>query len=87
MEEAENVDPKYVEGFNQGYYLAKHTPELAGKLSSLTGNNPRLEGMKAGIEQHELEKSKDRKPDWLKKDRLSSLDNKSDKDKDEYTRE
>lgn len=73
MEEAENVDPKYVEGFNQGYYLAKHTPELADKLSSLTGNNPRLEGMKNGIEQYALEHSKDITPDWLKKDRLSQI--------------
>jgi hypothetical protein len=69
--ENENVNQDYLTGFNQGYLLAKHTPELVGKLAAMPTSTQRLEGMKEGIEQYVLEQSKDKTPDWLKKDRLT----------------
>jgi hypothetical protein len=90
MDEAENVDPKYVQGFNQGYYLARHMPDLADKLTSIKGESLHIEGLKHGIEQYNLEQAKDRTPDWLKADRIDTLDRsqkQKDKDKDGPDRE
>lgn len=74
MEEFDVVNPEYVQGFNDGYLLAKHDPTLATSMNAMKGNSERIKGLQAGIEQYEKEQTKDRTPDFLKKDRVSSLD-------------
>lgn len=87
----ETPSPEYIKGFNQGYLLARHTPELIEKLPADLGNSERSLGLKEGKEQYEAEKEKERTPAWMKKDAFSDLDkdNKDDKtkDKDDLDRE
>ena len=77
MEETETPHPDYLKGFNEGYMISKHLPDLAGKLPSALGENERGKGFLDGKQQFLAEKNKDRTPSWLKNDRLSNLNNKS----------
>lgn len=81
--EQETPSPEYVEGFNQGYLLAKHHPELAAALDKIEKTDQRLEGFADGRKEFYLEKGKDLIPGWLKPDaRGHSTDKTKDHDKD-----
>lgn len=80
MEDNVNPNPAYIKGFNEGYLMAKHEPELLSKLPLELGNSERSKGFIAGKEQYILEQNKDRQPTWMKKDRLTNL-SKEQKDK------
>jgi hypothetical protein len=69
MEETEKVEPEYLKGFNEGYTIAQHMPELAEKLAKIDSDFSRLVGFKDGRQQYQLEQTKDRLPAWLKGDR------------------
>ena len=70
-EETETPHPDYVKGFNEGYILSKHMPELADKMpKDLSGE--RGQGFMQGRQQFLSEKEKDKLP-FLKNDRLSGL--------------
>ena len=69
MEEQDKVEPEYVKGFNEGYIISQHKPELAQKLASIKSDFIRLVGFKAGREQYQAEQTKHRLPAWLKGDR------------------
>ena len=50
-------------GFNQGYLIAKHQPELYTDLSKSLkkhGENPYSKGFLSGGKQHEIEKNKEK---------------------------
>lgn len=79
--ENETVPVDYQKGFNEGYIMKKHLPELSDKLVDRIGQSVRSEGFKDGRQEAILEKSKERYPGWLKSNRLSTLDSK-DKPKD-----
>lgn len=57
MEEQEfNVDPHYLKGFNNGYLLAKHEPELAAQLTVRPNDhNEYFKGLVGGKEEYEKE--------------------------------
>ncbi|MFN8711911.1 MAG: hypothetical protein ACK5Z2_03580 [Bacteroidota bacterium] len=48
----------YQRGFNDGYLIAKHAPELSAQLADVQSNSPRMEGMKDGQDEYLLEQSK-----------------------------
>lgn len=48
--------PEYVKGFNEGYLMAEHLPDIADKLARVKNNSERLSGFKDGKSQHFLEK-------------------------------
>ncbi len=50
-------DEKYVKGFNQGYLLQKHKPDLAEQLKTALkeSNNDRDQGFLDGAKEYELE--------------------------------
>ncbi|GAA3913674.1 hypothetical protein GO495_17645 [Chitinophaga oryziterrae] len=73
MNEEFEPHPDYIKGFNEGYILIKHMPELSDKLPASMGNSERGQGFQAGKNQYILEREK-QLPSWLKSDRLSSLD-------------
>jgi len=76
MEETETPDPEYVQGFNEGYLISKHLPDLAGRMpNDLTGE--RGQGFQQGRLQFLNEKDKERLPAWLKGDRLKNISNQS----------
>ena len=63
----ERIDEeKYIQGFNEGYLVAKYAPELSQKLSEIKSQAPRLEGLLDGIQQYALELTKDRLPPFEK---------------------
>lgn len=49
----------YQRGFNEGWIVAKYTPELSEMLSQIKGNSTRLEGFLDGIEQYTKEQAKE----------------------------
>jgi len=66
MEETNKIDPDFLKGFNDGYIIAQHEPELAEKLSKIEAVSPRIVGMQHGREQFIKEQLKDKLPNWLK---------------------
>jgi hypothetical protein len=57
MEQEETtVDPQYLKGFNNGYLLARHEPELAAQLSATPNDHSGFfKGLVGGKEQYEKE--------------------------------
>ena len=75
------MQEQYVRGFNHGYLLTKHVPDLVGKLvvSLKAPTNDYLSGFFSGKEEYELE---------LKHEKLDDLDQIRRKANDqEYDRE
>lgn len=52
-----NEDKTYQKGFNDGYLLQQHEPEIANMLSAVKSDDAYLEAMRAGRDQylHEME--------------------------------
>jgi hypothetical protein len=69
MEEKETVDPAYLQGFNEGYIIAQHLPELSQKLAKIETSTPHIEGLKDGRNQFVLEAKEKNYPAWLKSDK------------------
>lgn len=64
--EQENVNSEYIKGFNEGYIMRKHLPELANKLRDIKSTSDRSIGFNDGQKQFERELDKDKQPEWLK---------------------
>ncbi len=68
----EVTDPQYAKGFNNGYLISKYEPELSDQLLvSLQTVKPAEEnmyheGLKFGMLEHEIEKSKEQFKDITK---------------------
>lgn len=57
----ETLNPQYQKGFNHGYLLTKHKPELMKKLEkSLTDKNEYTKGILHGRAEYRMEKMKAR---------------------------
>ncbi|MFM2226178.1 MAG: hypothetical protein RJA07_2380 [Bacteroidota bacterium] len=68
----EENNTNYTDGFNKGYLLSKHRPELLKSiLPTLKPENNFLEGLISGSKEHELEQNKTHLQD------LNQLRNKS----------
>lgn len=83
MEELEKPEPDYIKGFNEGYLLAEHMPELAAKLAPVLTETSRSQGIKDGFDQYALEKDLTKQqelPEWRRRDWLERLDKKKDPD-------
>ncbi len=57
MEQEETtVDPNYLKGFNNGYQLAKHEPDLAAQLAAHSNDhNEYFKGLVSGKQEYEKE--------------------------------
>lgn len=77
MSEEEN----YKKGFNNGYLLAQHRPELLNKLTgTLDRSIPYLDGLASGKEEYDLEKARN----YFKKfERSDSTEKTKDKTKED----
>ncbi|WP_375447193.1 hypothetical protein [uncultured Fibrella sp.] len=82
MDDQDKVEPDYVKGFNEGYILAKHMPELAERLADIDSDFVRLAGFKAGREQQQTEMARERLPAWLTGDRPQKAEKSPIKTKD-----
>jgi hypothetical protein len=79
MSDDQSYEAKYQKGFNEGYLISKHEPELAEKLSSVKSDHPRMEGFRDG--RTEQTKEKERYPEWLKRDFSKPLHSQGKEDK------
>jgi len=55
-DEQTTPDAGYIKGFNEGYIIAKHMPELSDCVVQVRNESPRLEGFRDGRKQLVLEK-------------------------------
>lgn len=52
----EQQEQQYIKGFNSGYLLAKHEPELATQLTAMTNEqNPYFKGLISGKQEYDKE--------------------------------
>lgn len=79
MEEKGTFNPDYLKGFNEGYTVAKHSPELSERLSNVPLPGERGIGFQEGRAQFISERARERMPSWLKSDNLRSDKSTSDK--------
>ena len=81
-------DPQFSKGFNNGYIIAQHEPELSKALVVSLQNveppkdNMYAEGIKEGILHHELEKVKERYKGYQSPDRGQNHDKDKGRTKD-----
>lgn len=68
--------PDYVTGFNEGYIISEHFPDIAKGISAAENKSERTSGFKDGRDQYIFEQNKDRYPAWLKRDITPANDNK-----------
>jgi hypothetical protein len=55
-QEEQAVDARYLKGFNNGYLLAKHEPELMAKLTAQTNEQSEyFKGLVSGKQEYEKE--------------------------------
>lgn len=59
-EEFEKVSADYLNGFNEGYTLAEHMPDVAEKVSKALGDGDRAKGFQDGRGQLLLEKTQEK---------------------------
>lgn len=62
MEDQEKQD--YKKAFNEGYTIAKELPNGLEIIAGLKSENIRIDGLKAGAEQHVYEVNRDRLPNF-----------------------
>ncbi|MBS1585837.1 MAG: hypothetical protein JSS82_09870 [Bacteroidetes bacterium] len=62
----EMMETEYLWGFNRGYLIAEHLPDLATDLREIKSDAPKLVGLRDGIDEFLKEKDKSLLPDWLK---------------------
>ena len=71
-ENKEIEDQEYIDQFNAGYLIGKHSPELADLIDHMRSDNLKLMAIKDGIGEYASEKElnleKERMPSWLKED-------------------
>ena len=78
-------EQQYIKGFNQGYFLSKHQPEL-DLQRSVKGDTDFIKGFIAGGKEFEMEKAKlsKLKDGFSKEDKTLNKDQKS-FDKDDFS--
>lgn len=76
-------ETNYQKGFNNGYILSKHNPELYSKImQGIDATDPYLQGMQEGQKQHEQDKYVDK--DFLNVPSLDKAAPTHEMDKDEH---
>ncbi|MBN8698715.1 MAG: hypothetical protein J0L54_03825 [Chitinophagales bacterium] len=74
MPEDQSSELNYKKGFNEGYLITKHLPELSDQLSQIKNETPRIDGFKDGRNEFFQEKAKERMGHFLKKDQVKEGD-------------
>lgn len=55
----------YTRGFNEGYVIAEHLPDMAKSLSKIESASPRMEGFRDGLRQYAVEHLHGFRSAWL----------------------
>ena len=56
MQDEKTYEAAYQKGFNQGYVLTQHLPDLATQLANVKNTTPQIEGFQDGRNEFLLEK-------------------------------
>jgi len=73
--------PDFCKGFNQGYLIANHFPDLSKGLTKSLSDTEQSKGFEAGVRQFVLEKLKTYEPAWMKSNFLPNEADRSKNDK------
>lgn len=87
MPEDQTSELNYKKGFNEGYLITKHLPELSDQLSQIKNETPRIDGFKDGRNEFFQEKAKERIGKFLQKEIVDNKENSSIPDKDKKGKE
>lgn len=55
MHDDQTSNSEYQKGYNEGYLITKHLPDIAGKISAVKSIAPRMEGFQDGRKEYVLE--------------------------------
>ena len=69
MENEESIDSHYQQGFNEGYLVTKHWPEMSDMIAHVPNATPRLDGFRDGKRQFVLEQAREQRPKWMEENR------------------
>lgn len=72
----------FIKGFNDGYIMTKHYPELSAKLAEIESDAPRIDGFKEGRKQFVIDKAKEAREQWKSQDKAPAQEPQKAKDKD-----
>ena len=81
-EQEQEPDPQYVQGFNEGYFLAKELPQFASDMAKHLPETDRSNGFREGVQQYSRDLSKDKQQTLQKEFKDNNKDvgsNKNDK--------
>lgn len=80
--EQDEITPsaEYIKGFNEGYIMAKYSPNFSRDGMKQTDPSDRSKGFEKGMMQYEVEKKFDRTLPSLSKGRMEKDDRHIDKD-------
>lgn len=71
----ENTEKEFIKGFNTGYQLSKHDPDLLKQLTKSEANNSDyFKALALGAKQHDREKLLDQLKQSSKKNKGKDLD-------------
>lgn len=65
MDEKNTREEKLITAFNNGYFLAKHEPELAQQIANIKASSEYVLAMQKGREQFIADNEKGKLPSWL----------------------
>lgn len=65
----QQTSPTYQKGFNDGYIMTEHVPDLADQLAEVKSDSDRMDGFRNGRKQFVLDQTKEYRPNWLSRDR------------------
>lgn len=65
--EEEPIHPSYQQGFNEGYLVTQHWPEISESIAKVPNVTQRLDGFRDGRRHYVLELTKANRPKWMQR--------------------
>jgi len=81
-DEQTTPDAGYIKGFNEGYIITKHLPEVSDCIVQVQSESPRLDGFRDGRKQLVLEKIAEQHKTPLKTEQNKDIRQEPRKDRD-----
>ena len=76
------IDINYQKGFNEGYLVTKHWPEMSDTIAQVKNLTPRLDGFRDGRRQYVLDLTKANRPNWMQRNNNRSPEREQGKEKE-----
>ncbi|MFT3793639.1 hypothetical protein [Flavobacterium sp.] len=82
MPEQDRETSEYIKGFNEGYLITQHLPDLADRLATIETDVPRVGGFKDGRKQYALDQVRNNRAKWAAKETPSKAEKSQERDFD-----